>query len=540
MKFLHPLLGLILSLCLGSAKAEETVKRDQTKPPNIVLILADDLGIGDVECYGGDLCAIDTPNIDKLASSGIRFTDAYVTASVCIPSRMAIMTGRYPWRFGPPERGGPWGFLGLRFPTDTYTLADMLKSAGHRTGYVGKWHLGTTMKTVNGGVQQSNNVDFTQPLLAGPNDFGFDETFILPGSLDMFPYAFLRDHAWVGDVDATKGWSAFNRQGPAARDFEDHEVLETMYQESESFIAKQSADQPFFLFVGLTAPHTPTSPGEKWQNKSRVGIYGDFVMEVDHAVQRIVESLAKAGLEDNTLVVFSSDHGPAPYAGENPVATPGQMDDMMKLGHHANGPHRGYKFSVFEGGLRVPLIAKWPAGIQRPGRVSDSIVSLTDLMATFAEVAKHDLADSQAPDSLSFAPVFHDSTATTSRSSVVMQGGGNFVIRQNQWKLCLNPGSGATGKYGNQPAEAGAWKEAMERFGRTPDETEIGRFPFVQLYDLKNDPGENDNLAEQHPEIVAELTELLRETIESGRSTPGAKLKNDRPHIRYLPRVPRK
>ena len=193
--------------------------------PNVVLLVADDLGYGDIESFGGDFCNIDTPHFDQLCADGIKFTDAHVTDSVCIPSRVSMMTGRYALRYERPKGGGPWGFLGPQFSPDRFTLGDLMRRAGYTTGYVGKWHLGTGMATKGGAVQSDETVDFTKPLLTGPNDFGFDETFILPGSLDMPPYAFLRNGDWVGSVTAEKGWSAFNRLGPASEDFVDHEAL---------------------------------------------------------------------------------------------------------------------------------------------------------------------------------------------------------------------------------------------------------------------------------------------------------------------------
>jgi arylsulfatase A len=442
--------------------------------PNIVFILADDLGIGDVNCYGGDRCLIDTPNIDALAAGGLRFTDAHVNASFCGPTRRALMTGRYNWRFGSTVGSGPWGFVGPRPNTEKSTLGKVLKRAGYRTGYVGKWHLGTVMTTRDGKSQNPTNVDFSKPLKYGPPQFGFDESFILPGSLDMYPYAFARNNVWQGEVTAQKGWSAFNRVGPAEKDFQDHEVLSTFYSEAESFIAKQKKDDPFFLFLALTAPHTPTSPGVDWQGKSKLGVYGDFVMEVDHSVERVMAALKKQGLDENTLVMFSSDHGPAPYAGNILKSTPAQIRQLEAKGHHSNGPHRGYKFSVYEGGLRVPLIARWP-GVIAKGTTCDALVGLNDFMATLAELTDVTLGDSEGPDSISFARLLSDPKAQGERQNLVMQSVTSFVVRDGNWKLCLCPGSGTTNSpnaEGNDPMPAVTWKQALKNFDGKLDEAD--------------------------------------------------------------------
>ena len=502
---------------------------DQQKP-NIVFILADDLGIGDVNCYGGDQCQIETPNIDTLASGGMKFTDAYVNASHCIPTRIAIMTGRYPWRFDKPQAGGKWGLLGPRFDVNTFTLGDMFRTANYKTGYIGKWHLGTVMTTKDGKVQNEKNVDYTKPIKVGPVQYGFDESFILPGSLDMFPYAYLRNNMWQGEVTAQKGWSAFNRVGPAEKDFEDHEVLETFYSQAESFLSQQKSDQPFFLFLALTAPHTPTSPGKNFQGKSKLGVYGDFVMEVDHAVQRVQAALKTQGLDKNTLVIFSSDHGPASYAGNILKATPGQLRKLKDKGHDANGPHRGYKFSVYEGGLRVPLIAHWP-GVIKPGSQCNQIVGLCDLMASFAEVSGAKLDSDAGPDSISFANLLHHPDAQGKRGNLIMQSTGPFVVRDGNWKLCLCPGSGASGVYGNVPASADAWQTAMKQFDQPVKWTDLVQAPFVQLFDLSNDIHEDHNLAAKHPAQVAKMVALLRMQVTQGRSTPGKKLPSTHPNI---------
>jgi arylsulfatase A-like enzyme len=531
MRFLcHAILLLTLSLSWTAAKADN-------RPPNIIFILADDLGIGDVECYGGKRCQIDTPNIDALARNGLRFSDAHVSASHCIPTRMAIMTGRYPWRFGAPQPGGAWGFLGPRFDPASFTLGKMLQGAGYRTGYVGKWHLGTTMTTTDDKVQGETNVDYTKPLKVGPPQYGFDESFILPGSLDMYPYAFARNNQWQGEVTAQKGWSAFNRVGPAEKDFQDHEVLETFYREAESFISGQKQDHPFFLYLALTAPHTPTSPGVNFQGTSTLGIYGDFVMEVDHAVKRVMDALREKGFDQNTLLLFASDHGPAPYAGNILKATPGQIHLLEEKGHYPAGLHRGYKFSVYEGGLHVPLIAHWPGTI-RPGSKCDALVGLNDLMATFAEIAGVEMDPENAPDSISFSRLLQKPKAQGTRQNLVMQSVGPFVIRDGNWKLCLCPGSGGIGRYGNQPTADDAWKKAIEQFGTTPTRADFMQAPFVQLFNVANDVHEDHNLAARHPEQVASMVKLLLQQIEAGRSTPGPQLENGNQKINIHQRLP--
>ena len=516
------LLPLSLSLLLSLSTILHAVER-----PNIVFILADDLGIGDTNIYGGDRCLIETPNIDKLAMGGLRFTDAHVSASVCGPTRKAIMSGRYPWRDTRHDRGGAWGFTGLLFePSNTYTLGDMFRDAGYSTNYIGKWHLGTVMNTKDGKTQGETNVDYKRPLKVGPPEFGFDYSFILPGSLDMYPYAYVRNNVWQGDITAQKGWSAFNRVGPSEKDFEDHEVLETFFDEADALISKQSSQDPFFLFLALTAPHTPTSPGVKWQGKSKLGVYGDFVMEVDHAVERVVIALKKQGLYENTLIIFSSDHGPASYAGNILKATPGQIHHLEEKGHHSNGLHRGYKFSVYEGGLHVPLIAHWPGTI-RPGRASDALVGLNDLIATFADIAGTEIDPQNASDSVSFANVLKNDQATPPRQSLIMQSAMEvFVVRDGPWKLCLGPGSGAKGIHGNRPLPEDAWKTALESFDGKPSREAFLKAPFVQLFNINEDPHEDHNLAEKHPTRVSKMVGMLQSDIKQGRSTPGPKLKN--------------
>jgi arylsulfatase A len=526
MKIAIILSGVLLPM-LPAAERSPSVQAAPNRP-NIVFILADDLGLGDTKIYGGDRCQIETPNIDALARGGLRFTDAHPSASVCRPTRQAIMTGRYNWRFGSPVTNGPWGFCGPRPGSEKSTLAKVLQRSGYHTGYVGKWHLGTTMTTLDGQTQGPANVDFTQPLIYGPQQFGFEESFILPGSLDMFPYVFARNHEWQGEVTAQKGWSAFNRVGPAADDFEDHEVLETFYTEAEDYLMKRSGEQPFFLFLALTAPHTPTSPGIKWRGQSKLGVYGYFVMEVDHAVERVMDTLKRQGLDQNTLVIFSSDHGAAPYAGNILKATPGQIHLLEEKGHYASGPHRGFKFSVYEGGLRVPLIAHWPAAIEA-GRTSDALVGLNDLMATLAELSGTSLNAEEGPDSVSFASVLRDADSESPRRHLLMQSAQEvFVVRDGDWKLCLGPGSGAKDLHLIEPLSSVSWTNALADFTPPLDRQKLTKSPFVQLFNLASDPHEDHNLAAEYPAQIGAMVALLEQNIKAGRSNPGPALTNDR------------
>ncbi len=497
--------------------------------PNIVYMMADDLGIGDVKCYGGDRCQTETPAMDSLARDGMLFSDAHAAASVCVPSRIAIMTGRYAWRYETPKVNGAWGFLNPRLKTDAFTVGRMLQAAGYHTGYVGKWHLGTLMQTNDGKNQGPENVDYDRPLKIGPNDYGFDFSFILPGSLDMYPYVFARNGRFQGNVTAQKGWSAFNRVGPAEEDFEDYKVLDTFATEAEAFLGRNAKNakngKPFFLYVALTSPHTPTSPSKKFKGKSKLGLYGDFVAETDDTMGRVLRALDENGLAENTLVFATSDHGAASYAGNIPKATSGQIHALEKKGHYSGGIYRGYKFTVYEGGLRIPLLVRWPGTVQAGSRC-DRMVGLNDLAATIADVVDIDLGNN-APDSKSFLPLLKDSTSTSTRTTMVMQSPRAFVVRHDKWKLALTPSSGSRGMWGTKPVPEQAWGDALKSFDGTPTESDLRRPPFVQLYDLENDIRETKNVAAANPEVVAQISAILDKQIADGRSTPGPKLKND-------------
>ena len=502
--------------------------------PNVVYVMADDLGIGDVACYGGDRCQTSTPAFDSLARDGMLFTDAHSVASVCVPSRIAIMTGRYAWRFSKPAQSGPWGFLNPQLPSGAFTLGTMLKRSGYRTGYVGKWHLGTLMHTNDGRNQGTDNVDYERPLKVGPNDFGFDYSFILPGSLDMYPYVFVRNGDFQGEVTAQKGWSAFNRVGPAATDFEDYKVLDAFASEAEAFLERNAErarnGAPFFLYVALTSPHTPTSPSPAFEGTSKLGLYGDFVEETDATLGRVLAALDKHGLTDNTLVIATSDHGAAPYAGNVRKATPNLIRKLEPLGHYASSIYRGYKFTLYEGGLRVPFLVRWPGKVE-PGSKCHGLVGLNDMAATVAEIANVELAPGEAPDSISILPLLTSPSTSSPRTSLVMQSPLAFAIRHRQWKLALTPGSGSRGMWGTLPIPEQAWGDAMRLFGSAPTAADLRKAPFVQLFNLDTDVRETKNLASDRPEVAARLAALLDKTVADGRSTPGPALANDVPGV---------
>ena len=526
----------------GVTEAADGTSVNDAPRPNIIYIMADDMGYGDAKPFGQDRCKIPTPGIDQLATEGLRFTNAHSVSSVCVPVRVAIMTGRYPWRFNRVQPDGPWGFLNPRIPTTHNTIGKMLQAAGYTTGYVGKWHLGTKMQTTDGKNQGITNVDYKKPLTISPVQYGFDYSFILPGSLDMYPYVFIRNGMWVGNVNKQRGWSAFNRIGPTEENFEDYEVLNTFSNEVETFIEKNAtpskSGKPFFLYFALTAPHTPTSPHPDFQGKTELGLYGDFVSEVDNCVARTLSALKKHGIDHNTMVVFTSDHGPASYAGNIKKATYNNIKGLEKMGHYPAGIYRGYKFSVYEGGLRVPYVVRWPAMV-KPRQTCNRLIGLQDLMATIAEVSGAVVADTEAPDSISYAPLLRDPNLTATREAMIMSSVMSYTIIRGDWKLTLCPGSGARGVYGNTPKWDDAWNDAVDQFGRRPNYEELLSHPFVQLFNLREDPTESQDLSEANPKLIIELFDIITTTWKNGRTTSGPKLSNDKPGVNYWARVPK-
>lgn len=477
-------------LFAGLCSAEST-------KPNVVFILADDLGYGDVQCYNPDRCKIATPAMDRLASQGMRFTDAHTTSSVCTPTRYGILTGRYNWRTH-LQKGVLYGYGEPLIAADRPTVASFLKQNGYATGAIGKWHLGLDMPftdDVRGNGQDQRNIDWTAPIKNGPVDRGFDYFHGISASLDMTPYIYIENDRFVGQATATK---AFFRKGPAEPDFEAIDVLPMIGKKAIEFIERQDASKPFFAYVPFTSPHTPIVPSKQWQGKSELGDYGDFVMQTDAIIGDIVAAIDRAGFGDNTMVIVTSDNGCSKAA---------KIDDLQAKGHFPSGPLRGSKADLWDGGHRVPFIVRWPKVI-KPGSTSNETVCQVDLMATCADIIGAEIPGGAGEDSVSFKAALTGAPIESTRAGIIHHSiEGNFAYRQGKWKLLLARGSGG-------------WTAPREK--QVPADAPIG-----QLYDMEADPGETNNLFESNPDVVEQLRNQLTTYVQQGRSTAGADAAND-------------
>ncbi|MDP4722092.1 MAG: arylsulfatase [Akkermansiaceae bacterium] len=487
MKFIVKILLLSLSCLAGVATAAEK--------PNIIYILADDLGYGDVHALNPEHGKIATPKMDQLAADGMVFTDAHSNSSVCTPTRYGVLTGRYSW-CTKKQSGVLFGFDQPLIKPDRLTVPAFLKEQGYKTAMIGKWHLGLGLKTpagkpASGQKAAVNGVDWDARITGGPFDLGFDYWYGTAASLDMPPYIWIENDRFIGECTTTK---AFHRKGPAHADFEAIDVLPEIGKKSAEYIQKQKADEPFFMYIALTSPHAPIIPTDEWKGKSELGTYGDFVMNTDAVVGVIAEAVDAAGLTENTMIIVTSDNGCSKVA---------DIDALKKQGHFPNAHYRGSKSDLWDGGHRVPFIVRWPAGI-KAGSTSDELICLTDLMATSAELAGAKLPDTAGVDSVSFAPALKGEAIESIRKGVIHHSvGGQFAYREGKWKLLLTKGSG------------GWTKEPMA--DNSP----------AQLYDMEADPGETTNLYKTNPEVFARLLAQLESDVKRGRSTAGKDLSND-------------
>jgi arylsulfatase A-like enzyme len=472
-------------------------------PPNIVVILADDLGYGDVQCLNPGRGKIPTPNLDRLAVEGMVFTDAHSSSAVCTPSRYGLLTGRHAWRTR-LHSGVPGGFAPPLIEKDRLTLPAFLKQRGYATACIGKWHLGMTWPRTDAGIfgdaissekedtAALHLVDWEKPVRGGPLDCGFDSFFGISASLDMPPFVFLRGDKVTRRPDQLKTWL---RTGPAADDFEAIDVLPKLVEETRLEIRRRAAGgKPFFLYVALTSPHTPILPADRWRGKSGLGPYADFVMATDQAVGDILAAIGQAGVSGNTLVIATSDNGCSPAAG---------TERLEQSGHFASAWFRGYKSDIWEGGHRVPFLVRWPERIPSGSRCARTIC-LNDLFATCADILGATLPENAAEDSNSILPALFGKEADLPTPCVIHHSiDGSFAIRRGRWKLALCPGSGGWGKPDNKRAAAQG-------------------LPDQQLYDLAGDPGETKNLIRENPGLAENLSGLLHHAISSGRTRPAA------------------
>jgi arylsulfatase A-like enzyme len=482
MKKLIPIL-LIIVLLASCAKSPER--------PNVVFILADDMGYGDVS-MNNPQSKIPTPNIDKLAEKGIRFTDAHSTSSVCTPSRYSLLTGQYSWRTR-LQSGVLGGYAPHLIEDTVFTMAEMFQEAGYQTACVGKWHLGWDWATSNGdalsdGINEAGeHVDFSKSIKNGPVDAGFDYFYGISASLDIPPYVYVENStATLIPVDTIglQMGKSFWRKGIIAPDFNHQNTLSHLTEKACGFIQKQSTKQPFFLYFPLTAPHTPILPGKEFEGKSQAGVYGDFVYMVDWVVGEVVKQLKKQGFDKNTLIVFTSDNGASSMA---------DFDELASLGHYPSYVFRGKKTDLFEGGHRLPFVMYLP-GKGKKSKVFETAIGLNDIMATFADLLAFNLPKGAASDSRSFWPALTANKAEIDKALVQHSVQGKFAIRKGDWKLINDPGSGGS----SFPSTSKAI--AMD-------------LPMQQLYNLKQDSAEAKNLLKMHTDKAKLLSKVLNEIV---------------------------
>jgi len=490
--------------------------------PNIVVVFADDLGYGDVQCYNPDRGKIPTPQIDRLAAQGMRFTDGHSSSGVCSPSRYTLLTGRYHWRTR--LQGGIVGLWGAPLiAPDRLTIGGLAKQHGYRTACIGKWHLGwdwpipaeraALFKEKPQGQANASDEQravwrevFSQSIAGGPTTRGFDSYFGTDVP-NWPPFCFIDNDRTVGIPSEflpqrlLQNNQASN-QGPALRDWTLEPILPALGDRAAQFIEREAkTSEPFLLYMPLTSPHTPLAVNDAWKGQSGLNLYADFVMETDAVVGRVLDALQASGAADNTLVVFTSDNGCAPYVGAG---------ELEQQGHYPSGPLRGYKSDVWEGGHRVPFIVRWP-GVVQPASVCGQLVQQADLMATFADILGAKLPDTVGEDSFSLLPLFQGRDKPVRDHAVNCSMSGVPGLRQGPWKLILAPGSGGWTKDGDatQP---------------------------VQLYNLADDLGETNNLAAAKPELVADL----RRELDAWRKDVGAEMMRPNPDYNPAAELPKK
>ena len=477
--------------------------------PNIVLIYADDLGFGDLSCYGAT--KLKTPNIDKLAAEGRRFTDAHSPSAVCTPSRYGLVTGRYPFRIG--SNRPVMVKDNLIIDTERTTIADLAKEAGYSTAIIGKWHLGFGDKFP---------VNWNEPLKPGPNELGFDYFFGVPVVNSHPPFIYTENHSVVGydpndpfvygkkaetpQVFEKMGYGAIGGAKSAHAQYDDFSVGTTLKNKAQDWM-KEQKDKPFFLYLATTNIHHPFTPAKQFIGSSECGLYGDFVHELDWIVGDINKTLEEMGVADNTLIIFTSDNG-------GMLNETGQK--AWKMGHKLNGELLGFKFGVWEGGHRVPFIVKWPGKV-KPSTVSNSLVSSIDVYKTMADIFGRELKEGEGPDSVSLMPVLTGEPNNQVRKTLVYCPNNNTMtsLRMENWVYI--PGQGGGGWTGKAGAHIFGGHVSLPFTGDTNSDIENGEFkpdaPKAQLYNLATDLGQSENVINKYPEIAEKMKKLHLEII---------------------------
>ena len=477
-----------------------------TAKPNILILYADDMGYGDLGA-NNPASKIPTPQLDRLAAEGLRFTDGHSSSGVCTPSRYAMLTGRHHWRDFHNIAGA---FDGPVFKPGQLTMPEMLRRQGYATACIGKWHLGMDWDAIRkpGTPKKSiqhSDFDWTKKFPGGPLDHGFDYYFG-DNVINFPPYAWIENDRLVAAPDTTltnvpgkpKEGSWECRPGPARSDWDFYQVLPTLTRKGVEYIqSRKGREQPFFLYFPLPSPHAPIVPTDAFDGKSKAGAYGDFVCQTDDACGQLLAALRASGLESNTIVIFSADNGAerSAYARDE------------KVDHWSSAPFRGVKRDIYEGGHHVPFLIKWP-GVTKAGTVTDALISQVDLMATFAALVNFDLPKNAAEDSHNFQPWLKGASKTPPRSTMVHNTYEKYgyAIRDGDW-LLIAAASGYA-----QHKSPSAWNKKHQH---GPDDD----LP-VELYNLKDDIGQKHNLASGYPDKVAELQALLKKIRDQGHSSP--------------------
>lgn len=491
----------------------------EPKLPNIVIIYADDMGYGDLNCQNPN-SKIPTPNLDKLASEGMSFTDAHSSSGICSPSRFAMLTGTYHWR----RQHGIVGSFGKPFFEDSdITLPQILKTKDYTTACIGKWHLGWNWDFINKKPSGTRNywgkdhkmyelqdIDWEAPISGGPLDRGFDYYFG-DGTINFPPYAWVENDRFVEVPNDIFEFNQFEREvkeadwdsrpGPKVKGWNPYEVLPTLTNKTVEWINGQDESKPFFLYLALPSPHSPIIPNDEFDGKSQAGGFGDYMFQSDWVVGEVLQALKDKGFDENTIVIFSSDNGPETYAFER-----GRTYD-----HFSMGDFRGLKRDVWEGGHHVPFIIKWPKNVAA-GSVSKEVVSQVDIMSTLASITNIELPEKAAPDSYDLLPILtsmeYESPlreATVHNTHQKMYG-----LRQGKWLYIDRP----TGQVSKMP----------DFFVELKGYTETKFDTKGLLFDMEKDPGQRINLYADHPEKILAMDELLQEYRQNGYSVKRNKL----------------